>query len=72
MTKYILQWAVDWLVCVLFEYMSSRIASFYEKINSKELENDSIFPCLPLVNSMLGESRHHLSIELFLSQEDFY
>ena len=69
MTNYNLQLAVDWSVCVLFEYMFCKIVSFHEKINSKELEDDSVFPSPTLINSMLGKSTNHLSMELFLSWE---
>lgn len=50
--------------------MFCEIVSLHKKIDSKELENDSVFPSPTLVNSTQGESTDDLTMELFLNQED--
>lgn len=50
--------------------MFCEIVSFHKKIDSKELENDSVFPSPTLVNSTQGENTDDLTMELFLNQED--
>ena len=50
--------------------MFCEIVSLHKKIDSKELENDSVFPSPTLVNSTQGENTDDLTMELFLNQED--
>ena len=52
--------------------MFCEIVSFHKKIDSKELEDDSVFPSPTLVNSTLVESTDDLTMELFLTGKIVY